>query len=112
MELVGGSGRRAVGCLVGAGLVFSCLVVGLSVPLYQFPGRFPMLGGQFQGVLGCLPRVRFRPILCVSVRSCSSRPVPRLAYPSRCGGLDVGPFLVPLVLSVGRCGGGQLLACL
>lgn len=67
-----GRASVTVVCLVGAGLVFSCLVVGLSVPLYQFPVRFPMLGWRFQGILCCLPRVRFRPILCVSVRSCAS----------------------------------------
>lgn len=112
MELVGKSGRvvsRAVGCLLGSVRVCSLVVVVcLSVPLYQFPVRFPMSGGRFQGIHGCLPRVRFRPILCVSVRSCSSRPVPLTACSSRCG----GPFPVPCVSSGRRCGGGRLSACL
>lgn len=55
------------------------VVVGLSVPLYQFPGRFPIFGEPFQGVIGCLLRARFRSTSCVSVRSCSSRS----AYSSR-----------------------------
>ena len=42
----------------------------------SFRERFPMSGGRFQGAHGCLLGVRYRPISCVSVRSCSSRSVP------------------------------------
>lgn len=76
-----GSGRRSVAWPVR--VCSLVIVVGLSVPLYQFPVRFPMLGRLFQGIHGCLPRVRFRPILCVSVRSCSSRPALRLVASDR-----------------------------
>lgn len=61
-----------------------------------------MLGRLFQGVIGCLSRVRSRPILCVSVRSCAS--------PSRCGVSAGGSFPVPLVSSVWLCG-GVAVAC-
>ena len=62
-------GRGAVGVRV-------CSLVSWSVYLFHcisFRERFPMSGGRFQGVLGCLLDVRSRLISCVSVRSCSSR---------------------------------------
>lgn len=102
-----GGGRGAVGCLLGRCGLFSLVVVNLSVPLYQFPGRFPIFGGRFQGVLGCLPRVRSRSILCVSVRSCSSRS----AFSSRGAVRLSARSSVPCVSSWRRCGGGRLLAC-
>lgn len=70
VELVGKSGRRSVAWSVR--VCSLVVVVCLSVPLYQFPGKFPMLGRLFQGVLGCLlgrsfssNLVRFCPLLCV-----------------------------------------------
>lgn len=107
--LVGGSGRRSVAWSMRACSLV--VVVGLSVPLYQFPVQFPMLGGRFQGILCCLASVRSRPILCVSVCFYSSRPVPLSACSSRCDGEAVGLFPVPCISSVWRCGGGCLLAC-
>lgn len=75
------AGRGGVGgdgCLLGAFLsgLFFRFVVGLSFPLYQFPGTIFDVGGRFQSVLDCLlgcsflsHLVCFRPLLCVSLRS-------------------------------------------
>ena len=94
---VGGVVGR-VGCLVGAGLFFRDLVVGLSVPLYQFPGAISDVGRAISGHSRLLAScsfsshlVRFCPLLCVPRPACSSRAAVRLAARSS----------VPFVLSGG-----------
>lgn len=70
-----------------------------------------MSGGRFQGAHGCLLGVRYRPISCVSVRSCSSRSVPLPACSPRVAVRLSARSSAPCVSSGRRCGGGRV-ACL
>ena len=83
-----GSGRRSGGCLLDrCGSVLSCLVVGLICSIVSVSGVVSDIWRAVSGHSRLLASCQF-----------SSHPV------------RFGPFLVPLVSSVGRCGGGRV-AC-